>query len=228
MAHIIKSCVTVIEEFGYVELDVSSIAHLSAMTLNRLFSKLLMYVSGLRYPPSLESVYKLLTNNIMNQRRLSLPPIAVGGCLVFVYKTSKLDKSLRLVICRQPAERSEESQSLSMGERLWWDGRFVISSQLCNQSADWKSNPVCFNVRSLKKLDFLLLKCDEDACDRLHSVPLFCRLALPVICNAATHTVVSIPHLRHTNGSEKIEWKITPCPRHPLPQQTSLCQTKEQ
>lgn len=222
VAQIIKNSVVVNEAYGYAEIDVNSISHLPAMTLNRLFTKLLMYASGLHYPPSLRSVQTLLTSHI-HHRPTQLATQAVGGCLVFALRRTHHDKPTTLVFCRQPAARgSERQQEVVVSKPLWWDGRFVISSQFygklsCLSSQLLPTSSGQFYVRSLKKTDFEFLKHDGNSCEVLSSVPLFCRLALPVICDAKSNDVVSIPHIGCTKRSPEIAWTVTPCPRHLLP-----------
>ena len=223
VSDVIKDQVIINSAFGYAEVDITSISNLPVMTLNRLFTQLLKFSSGLPYPPSLKSVHTLLTNHIRG-RPIQLATQAIGGCLVFPLKRRHCDKST-IVVCRQPAERGmERKEEITVGNPLWWDGRFMISGQFhcsvhghVSQKQLLSTSRAQFYVRNMRKADFELVKCDQNAQETLKSMPVFCRLGLPVICDGQSNVVVSIPHLGYVMGSASVLWTVDPCPRHPLP-----------
>jgi hypothetical protein len=221
--NVITDQVHVKSAFGYAEVDITSISSLPVTTLNRLLTQLVKFSSGFPYPPSLKSIHKLLTSPIRG-RPTQLVTQAIGGCLAFPLKR-KHGNTSTLVVCRQPPERGvERREKVTVGSPLWWDGRFMIFGRYnCSNHGPVSQQQLLptgcdqFYVRCMRKADFELLKWDESAQKALKSIPVFCQLSLPVICDRHSNVVVSIPHVGYMMGSPNVLWNVDPCPRHPLP-----------
>ena len=123
VAAFLAGAATILPE-GYVRLDVDRLRDAEPEIASRALARCLMAVGGGRYPPRHGQLEHLLGRMRSGE---PLPGATLGGCQIVARAVARPpDKPVRhWIISREPAG-ARERLSLTPGQTLWWDRRFVI------------------------------------------------------------------------------------------------------